>query len=60
MQVLKERSMWAAGWLPMSEVLDPGMLDTHTGTPCRACRGGGEVDCVRCGATGAINARPDE
>lgn len=46
---LKDRSLWAAGWLQMSEVRDPELA---VGVPCRSCAGSGLRKCVACEGRG--------
>jgi hypothetical protein len=48
---LKDRDLWAAGWLQMGQ-LEAGL--GAAGGPCRACGGSGGVRCVACDATGAV------
>ncbi|EFJ53305.1 hypothetical protein VOLCADRAFT_72600 [Volvox carteri f. nagariensis] len=54
---LKDRDLWAAGWLQMSEVTDPaGAL--VGGVTCRTCSGTGATPCPVCDATGAVLLPP--
>eukprot|EP00967_Tisochrysis_lutea_P154841 scaffold308449_cov18-Tisochrysis_lutea.AAC.1 len=41
---LRDRTLWAAGWVQMALVKDPqAMTQLGKGAPCRACRGTGQV-----------------
>ena len=48
---LKDRDIWAAGWLQRSEMENAA---TRQGVTCRACSGSGIVPCAACDATGAV------
>lgn len=52
-QALKDRSKWAAGWLSMSEVLNPEVMKS-TGAVCRTCAGKGTRDCDCCDGSGRL------
>ncbi|GLC77822.1 hypothetical protein PLESTB_000957500 [Pleodorina starrii] len=54
---LKDRDLWAAGWLQMSEVADHAGSLTG-GVTCRACSGTGSTPCPVCDATGAVLLPP--
>lgn len=46
---LRDRTLWAAGWVQMALVKDPqAMTQLGKGAPCRACRGTGQVACKQC------------
>lgn len=55
---LKDRDLWAAGWLQMSEMQDPQGAQAAGGVTCRACSGSGATPCPVCDATGAVLLRP--
>ncbi|GIL85582.1 hypothetical protein Vretimale_13319 [Volvox reticuliferus] len=54
---LKDRDLWAAGWLQKSEMEDPTAAMAG-GVPCRACSGTGAIPCPVCDATGAVLLPP--
>ncbi|GIL59661.1 hypothetical protein Vafri_14391, partial [Volvox africanus] len=54
---LKDRDLWAAGWLQKSEMEDPSAAMAG-GVPCRACSGTGAIPCPVCDATGAVLLPP--
>ncbi|KXZ45765.1 hypothetical protein GPECTOR_50g558 [Gonium pectorale] len=54
---LKDRDLWAAGWLQKSEMENPqGAM--AGGVTCRACSGTGATPCPACDATGAVLLPP--
>ncbi|KAG2502111.1 hypothetical protein HYH03_000603 [Edaphochlamys debaryana] len=54
---LKDRDLWAAGWLQKSEMEDPaGAL--AAGVPCRCCSGSGSVVCPACDGHGQVMLPP--
>lgn len=54
---LKDRDLWAAGWLQKSEMEDPAGAMAG-GVTCRACSGTGSTPCPVCDATGAVLLPP--
>ncbi|GFR43300.1 hypothetical protein Agub_g4366, partial [Astrephomene gubernaculifera] len=53
---LRDRDLWAAGWLQLSQMADPAAA----GAPCRTCSGSGSVPCGTCDGTGAVMRPPPE
>ncbi|KAG2438643.1 hypothetical protein HXX76_005190 [Chlamydomonas incerta] len=54
---LKDRDLWAAGWLQKSQMEDPAGA-AAAGVTCRACSGSGTTPCPVCDATGAVLRPP--
>ncbi|KAG2435609.1 hypothetical protein HYH02_011900 [Chlamydomonas schloesseri] len=54
---LKDRDLWAAGWLQKSQMEDPAGA-AAAGVTCRACSGSGSTPCPVCDATGAVLRPP--
>ncbi|PNH03429.1 hypothetical protein TSOC_010506 [Tetrabaena socialis] len=54
---LKDRDLWAAGWLQKSQMEDPQGGQT-AGVSCRACSGSGTTPCPLCDGTGAVLMAP--
>ncbi|KAF6265840.1 hypothetical protein COO60DRAFT_1291937 [Scenedesmus sp. NREL 46B-D3] len=51
-QTLRDRGVWAAGWLPMSEIQGLGLEMQGRGLKCQACSGLGFKPCQSCDGTG--------
>ncbi|WIA11765.1 hypothetical protein OEZ85_011859 [Tetradesmus obliquus] len=51
-QTLRDRGVWAAGWLPMSEIQGLGLEVQGRGLKCQACSGLGFKPCQSCDGTG--------
>lgn len=46
---LRDRTLWAAGWIQMAVVKDSqATTQLGTGAPCRTCSGRGRVACKQC------------
>lgn len=58
MKNLKDRSLWAAGWLQKKELLAlrsaPSSGNAQHGTACKVCRGSGRVECGLCKRAGQV------
>lgn len=52
MVVLKDRKIWAAGWLQRKEIED--LQNEVSGKICKSCQGLGTIDCPLCSLSGKI------